>query len=251
MTPQEWLQYANQAATRNQPIDDRLVDAMSFLPEMGITMRVISGGQDGKGEGTRRTGSTRHDHGGAADTDFYMGDRKLDWNNPDDLPIFETIVSRARANGVTGIGAGDDYMGAGRMHIGFGPESAWGAGGQSANAPDWLRTAFAGTPQGIADSTMAALGKQPIPQQTGTPSFPGQPETADPSLYAGLAGILSGEGAPEGDYSAGLTGLGQALMGQQQAMEAPQIVPMQVQPYQPKRREVSDHYLNLFQSLRG
>lgn len=156
-----WLEYANQNATRNKPLDDRLVNAMSFLPEMGITMRVISGGQDGLGEGDRRTGSTRHDHGGAADADFYMNGQKLDWNNPQHQPIFAEIVQRARSNGVTGIGAGDDYMGAGRMHIGFGSESVWGAGGKGANAPEWLRSAYAGSPQGIADSTMAALGKEP------------------------------------------------------------------------------------------
>ncbi|WP_156025878.1 hypothetical protein [Sulfitobacter sp. 20_GPM-1509m] len=144
----DWLEYSNQGATRNQPLDGRLVGAMSFLPEMGVTMRVISGGQDAKGEGDRRTGSTRHDHGGAADADFYKDGRKLDWNNPEDRPLFEAIVSRARANGVTGIGAGDDYMGAGRMHIGFGSEAVWGAGGKGDNAPDWLRSAYYGTPAG-------------------------------------------------------------------------------------------------------
>ena len=156
-----WLRYENQNATRNKPIDDRLIGAMSFLPEMGITMSVISGGQDAKGEGNRRTGSTRHDHGGSADADFYMDGRKLDWNNPQDQPIFEQIVSRARANGVTGIGAGDDYMGAGRMHIGFGSESVWGAGGKGENAPDWLSSAYNGSSQGIANNAMAALGKPP------------------------------------------------------------------------------------------
>lgn len=137
-----WLEYANQSAIRNQPLDPRLVETMGFLPELGVTMRVISGGQEGKGEGDRRTGSTRHDHGGAADADFFMNGRKLDWNNPDDQPIFSEIVRRARANGVTGIGAGDDYMGAGRMHIGFGSEAVWGAGGKGENAPEWLRTAY-------------------------------------------------------------------------------------------------------------
>lgn len=142
-THTKWLKYSNQNATRNKPLSDKLVSSMSFLPELGVTMEVISGGQDGKGEGNRRTGSTRHDHGDAADADFYKEGRKLDWNNPDDVPLFQEIVKRARANGVTGIGAGDDYMGAGRMHIGFGPEAVWGAGGKGANAPGWLREAAA------------------------------------------------------------------------------------------------------------
>jgi hypothetical protein len=150
----EWLRYDNQAAIRNKPLDARLVNAMSFLPEMGITMDVVSGGQEAAGEGDRRTGSTRHDHGGAADVDFYKDGRKLDWNNPADLPIFQEIVRRAKANGVTGIGAGNEYMGAGRMHVGFGKPAVWGAGGKGENAPDWLKAAYTGasgggsTPQG-------------------------------------------------------------------------------------------------------
>lgn len=139
---ESWLKYNNSGAIRDKPLSEKLVSALSFLPEMGVEMRVISGGQDAKGHGTKRTGSTRHDHGEAADADFYMNGRKLDWNNPDDVPIFAEIVRRVRANGLTGIGAGDDYMGAGRMHIGFGKEAVWGAGGKGENAPSWLRNAF-------------------------------------------------------------------------------------------------------------
>ena len=54
----DWLEYANQSATRNKPISGELKNAMSFLGDMGVKMKVISGGQDAKGEGSRRTGST-------------------------------------------------------------------------------------------------------------------------------------------------------------------------------------------------
>lgn len=190
----EWLRYANQGAIRDKPIDDRLVQAMSFLPDMGIEMHVVSGGQDGKGEGSRRTGSTRHDHGGAADADFYMNGRKLDWNNPADQPIFAQIVSRARQNGVTGIGAGDDYMGAGRMHVGFGAESAWGADGKSENAPEWLRTAYAGSPQGIADQTMTALGRPAGGNALARPQQGQQPQQAG---YPSQMNALAQQQAPQ------------------------------------------------------
>lgn len=140
----DWLSYQNQNATRNQPLAPRLVEAMSFLPEMGVTMRVVSGGQDATGP--NRVGSTRHDHGNAGDVDFYRNGKKLDWNNASDLPILSNIVAQARANGVTGIGAGDDYMGAGRFHIGFGSPGVWGAGGRAANAPGWLTAAYNGAP---------------------------------------------------------------------------------------------------------
>lgn len=139
-----YVRYSNSGAIRNKPLNDQLLQSMSFLGDMGITMDVISGGQDAKGEGSRRTGSERHDHGNAGDVDFYNKEgRKLSWNNPNDLPILQEIVGRARANGVTGIGAADDYMGDGRFHIGFGNEAVWGAGGKSANAPKWLQEAYA------------------------------------------------------------------------------------------------------------
>ena len=137
------MSYSNQGATRNDPLSDDLIRGMSFLGEMGIRMDVVSGGQESNkaGEGT---GSTRHNHGNAADVDFYMGDRRLNWNNAEDRKIFEEITRRAVDNGVTGIGAGDDYMGAGRMHVGFGTPGVWGAGGKGANAPEWLRAAYGG-----------------------------------------------------------------------------------------------------------
>ena len=170
----DWLKYSNSGATRNDPLDPKLVNAMSFLSDMGITMDVISGGQEAAGEGGARTGSTRHDHGGAADVDFYMGGRKLDWNNPNDMPILTQIVQRAKTNGVTGIGAGDDYMGAGRFHVGFGNPGVWGAGGKGANAPDWLTAAYNGAPGG--DVTMSA---QDAPSGYGMGGGPVDP-MADP-----------------------------------------------------------------------
>lgn len=138
-----WLSYANQGKTRDDPLSDDLVKSMSFLDGTGITMEVFSGGQEAAGEGGSRTGSTRHDHGNAADVFFYQNGRKLDWGNPDDIPILQGIVARARMAGVSGFGAGQGYMQQGSMHIGFGSESVWGAGGSGANAPEWLKEAFA------------------------------------------------------------------------------------------------------------
>ena len=36
-THASWLKYSNRGATRNDPLDPRLIDAMSFLGDMGIT----------------------------------------------------------------------------------------------------------------------------------------------------------------------------------------------------------------------
>jgi hypothetical protein len=151
-TPNEqWLQYANQGATRNKPLSSNLTGAMDFLGPMGVTMQVYSGGQDA--EGPARVGSTRHDHGDAADALFFQNGRQLDWANPEDQPIFQSIVSQARNNGVTGFGAGDGYMQPGSMHVGFGDEGVWGADGAGANAAPWLRDAFNGASAGGVQRT--------------------------------------------------------------------------------------------------
>ena len=49
----EWLAYANESATRRLPLNDRLVGALSFLPELGVTVEVFSGGQPGMQSLTR------------------------------------------------------------------------------------------------------------------------------------------------------------------------------------------------------
>ena len=182
-----WLKYSNQGATRNDPLDPRLIDAMSFLGDMGITMDVVSGGQEAAGEGGSRTGSTRHDHGQAADADFYMGGRKLDWNNPNDLPILTQIIQTAKSRGVAGIGAGDDYMGAGRFHVGFGNPGVWGAGGKGANAPDWLVAAYNGVEAGSIPAGSAASASQPgYPQGNALAAMgpAGQPATQPQNALA-------------------------------------------------------------------
>jgi hypothetical protein len=151
----EWLAYANQGATRNQPLNPKLVEALSFLPELGVSMEVFSGGQHEKGKGPR-VGSTRHDHGNSADVFFKKDGRKLNWADPNDRPIFEEIVRRGKAAGVTGFGAGEGYMQPGSMHLGFGAPAVWGAGGSGANAPDWLRNAYNSSAAQAPNSAVAA-----------------------------------------------------------------------------------------------
>lgn len=157
----DWLRYRNQGAVRNLPLSDRLTQALSFLPEMGLAVEVFSGGQPVKGSGLPRVGSVRHDRGDAADVFFYQGDRRLDWANPADLPYFEEIVRRGRSAGLTGFGAGPGYMRQGSMHIGYGTPAVWGAGGRSANAPQWLQAAFNNAPVGAAPPIAASAPGAP------------------------------------------------------------------------------------------
>jgi hypothetical protein len=156
----DWLSYSNQGATRSLGLDPKLAEALSFLRDMGVTADVFSGGQPGQGSGQPRVGSTRHDHGMAADVRFIKDGRALDWSNPQDVPLFQEIVKRGKAAGLTGFGAGPGYMGQGTMHVGFGAPAVWGAGGKGSNAPSWLRDAYYGAPAVAAD-TMAALGRAP------------------------------------------------------------------------------------------
>ncbi len=150
--PTQWLSYHNQQAIRNKPLSDKLINAMSFLNGTGIEMKVFSGGQTGK----RRTGSTRHDYGNAADVEFYKNGRKLSFKNDEDRAVLMEITRQASLRGVTGIGAGSgngDYMGDGRIHLGFGKRATWGAKGKGKNAPAWLKQATAN-----GNATFADLG---------------------------------------------------------------------------------------------
>lgn len=184
----DWLRYANQGATRNLPLSSQMTDALSFLPNLGVTMEVFSGGQPAAGGGPR-VGSTRHDHGNAADVFFYKDGQRLDWRNPEHVPLFQQIVSQGRQNGLTGFGAGDGYMQPGSMHIGFGAPAVWGKDGRSANAPDWLRGTNGS--QDIADATMQTLGRAPIrPQQTISTR---SPQTEAPQMQNEKAGGLLGK----------------------------------------------------------
>lgn len=154
----DWLTYANQGATRNMPLSNDLVTALSFLPELGLTAEVFSGGQPTIGTSPNRVGSTRHDGGGAADLFFYQNGQRLDWANPAHVPIFQEVVRRGRQAGLTGFGAGPGYMQPGSMHIGFGAPAVWGADGKGVNAPDWLREAFGAAPMGGSVAPRPNLG---------------------------------------------------------------------------------------------
>lgn len=180
-----YLRYANAGATRNKPLDQNLVDALGFLQDMGVQMEVFSGGQVTAAEAANglggRTGSTRHDHGGAADAFFYQGGCKLDWADPNDRPIFQEIVRRGREAGITGFGAGPGYMQPGSMHIGLGSAGVWGAGGKGDNAPDWLKEAFSG-------ASGSSTGGPTIERAAALPNTP--------SERAGLAGGFENANTP-------------------------------------------------------
>lgn len=164
-----YLRYANQGATRNRELSEELLKRLGYLENMGVTAEVFSGGQPGIEEGGNRVGSTRHDHGGAADVFFYKDGKKLDWANDQDRPIFEQIVSQGKSNGITGFGAGPGYMQAGSMHLGMGKPGVWGAGGKGDSAPEWLQSAYNGASSqakpDIVSEVIAAADPASVPKQ--------------------------------------------------------------------------------------
>lgn len=247
---EQYLRYSNDGATRNKRLDPRLEQSLGFLKDMGIQAEVFSGGQDA--EGPRRTGSRRHDHGGAGDFRFYQGDRQLDWANSDDLPIFQQIVTKGKEAGITGMGAGPGYMGSGTMHLGFGKPAVWGAGGKGENAPEWLKAAYNGAKFDPVSEVMAAGGSGPtlartvaagVPQGNVAPDAKGimPPLGAAPDIAAAkpdlgskignaifgeeLAGDLKGmfgAGAPKDGPGASAMGLFKQAMGGGQNAQAQQ-----------------------------
>ena len=183
-----------EAEVRRLPISQQLRSVLErAASEAGVDVRVKSGGQPAAGSGGKRIGSTRHDEGNAADLDLYIGNRRLSPNNPEDLAAFKKFVATARAAGATGIGAGEGYMApdASRIHVGFGKEATWGAGGKSANAADWLKESF-GEGQRMANSNRTTADLQPPSQSRAdilnrtaqTQSAPSESSAPTPSYNA-------------------------------------------------------------------
>jgi len=146
---------------RNKPVSSALLEDMSFLKDMGIQMVVYSGGQDAKGHGDRRTGSTRHDDGNAADA--YFIDMKtgeiLDWSKPENKAIFQEIFYRGYQNGVQGWGAHAEYMGTKSVHLGYGNPAVWGKGGTGRPA-GWLWEAWNNAQSGRVPERFAKAAEE-------------------------------------------------------------------------------------------
>ncbi len=135
--------------TRNKPIQDRLLKILDIASRVAkVEVEIYSGGQDVEGQGTRRTGSRRHDAGYAADVWLYNGDKRpLNCTNSDDLGIMITFCRAAKNAGATAIGVGNGYMGNVGIHLdiakgrpGVGNGYTWGGRSMNyAGAPQWIR----------------------------------------------------------------------------------------------------------------
>src|SRR5712675_151004 len=90
-------------AIRNKPISAELKDVLDAAAQAaGVdTVRINSGGQDALGEGTRRTGSTRHDRGRAADLQLVVSGTTLTFTDESAHPVILAFVSAAASAGAT------------------------------------------------------------------------------------------------------------------------------------------------------
>lgn len=150
---------ANRGATRNDPLQPDLqnrLKAAAAATGNGISIVVHSGGQETReevraGQG-KRTGSPRHDHGGAADLRLSKDGQVLDFN--DNRELYAKFAENAAAAGLTGIGVDEEK---GYIHAGGGSKAAWGYRG-GANGSEYLPEDFA---QAIERGRGATLDHEP------------------------------------------------------------------------------------------
>jgi hypothetical protein len=121
---------------RDLPIKEELRNQLDVAAKATETKAVvISGGQPSSGR--NRTGSHRHDNGGAADIELRDAKtgRLLDMNNKEDAARMAMFVTASVAAGATGVGAGVRYMGPHMIHVGGGRAATWGDA-------DWISHAW-------------------------------------------------------------------------------------------------------------
>jgi hypothetical protein len=190
------------AKIRDMPISAALRRVLlTAAHEAGVDIvRITSGGQPGsRGQ---RTGSNRHDGGNAADLELVARGRTLDFTRAADLDTIRRFVASAAACGATGIGAGVNYMGPQRLHVGFGngahdtTQVVWGERGAAANAPDWLRDAAQlGWSYSAGAPVAAGAAPQPPPEGEAADASPPEAPGGFPGQLDGLIGALNAPSA--------------------------------------------------------
>lgn len=134
-----------EAAIRKGNISDQLLAQVNWAANKnGLIVKVVSGGQPATGvQGVDRTGSHRHDEGGAADIQLFDKNdptKKLDMRDTIDQQRMYGFIRDAASAGVTGVGGSERYMGPHTLHVGGGTPAVWGAKGE--RPPQWITAAY-------------------------------------------------------------------------------------------------------------
>ena len=181
---------AQRGSIRSQPISDATRNQLALAAnETGVRVDVGSGGQPPVGiPGVTRTGSHRHDYGGAADVVLYdaQDGHKLDMTNPADQQKMGQFVTSAVKHGATGVGAGVDYMGPNAIHIGGGSAVAWGGpDARAVDAPPWLTAAHAAGMKTQLPPDQVATAAAALPRGPVQVAGPGVPQTGGGPVVGG------------------------------------------------------------------
>jgi len=197
--------FQDQSGVRDLGLSTQLVNTLTRVGDKaGVYFEVKSGGQtdvhDAATKEVTWTGSTRHDNGNAADVRAFTlnpdGSRNyLDFNTKEGRAKWSDIVSFAASEGITGVGAGDGYMGSDTVHLGYGDVAVWGGTANNHGpTPEWLRTAF---DEGrMAQQALGIFANQPTSYPVPLPRPGSTPQAEQPVL----AKLPSGNYAPEGTY---------------------------------------------------
>lgn len=146
--------------TRNKTIQPKLMNVLrTAASQVGVDVVIFSGGQDPIGTPNgRRTGSTRHDDGYAADVWIYNGGSNPISTTTQNETV-QNFISACVAAGARGIGAGPGYMNNVGIHVDLWGSAKgstiWGAGGKADNAQQWVKDAYANAKNFTATATNA------------------------------------------------------------------------------------------------
>ena len=184
-------------STRNRPITQELKDILNAAADdTGIDLvRITSGGQPGTHG--RRTGSSRHDGGRAADVQLVVGGVTKTFTDKNG-GIAADFIEACAAYGATGLGAGVKYMGPRSIHVGFGRNASdktklvWGAKGKSATAPKWVKVAAeAGWSNPRKPGTVVQAQSPELPARFVVTAKPRLMLRAGPGLEFGISSMLA------------------------------------------------------------
>lgn len=109
---------ATQGKIRDKPVQSWVKDGLAraaAATDPRIAIKIVSGGQDG----AQRTGSTRHDHGNAADLILVVDGKEV--KPSEDKALYARFFRNAAAAGFKGLGHYEWGI-----HVGGGAQAAWG-----------------------------------------------------------------------------------------------------------------------------
>jgi soluble lytic murein transglycosylase-like protein len=139
--PQVQFIDATPGKIRDKPVQQWVYDGLAraaSATDSRIAIKVVSGGQDAKGSGGKRTGSARHDHGNAADIVLVVDGKEV--KPSENKELYRQFFRNAAAMGFTGMGHYEWGV-----HIGGGAQAIWGPDKSSRTVdPDFAAAAAEG-----------------------------------------------------------------------------------------------------------